>query len=257
MSNARLYTEQEISAILKRSGELQAGKGRQETQGLTFAELEKIADEVGIDRDVLQAAVADLDRGASQNRPGWPGFPVTFSVERVIAGEISEDQWPDAVEAIAGAMGVVGSSGQVGKMLEWTFSGRRVQFHVSITPANGQTKVRIHGTYTRFALALFLPILLFTLSMAFLIPMSAGFTPLASGALSITLGAILFFLLRFGFTSHLKRKSRKADRLIQKLEAIINTPSAATREQPPLTTESEKPPLSTPSSAPAGKRTRT
>ena len=47
MSKKRLYSDKEISAVLKRAAELHGEQGTTDTSGLTLAELEQIAAEVG------------------------------------------------------------------------------------------------------------------------------------------------------------------------------------------------------------------
>ena len=57
----RLFSEKEISRVLKRATELQDVEGPTETTGLSMEELQQIAAEVGIDPRHLAVAVAELE----------------------------------------------------------------------------------------------------------------------------------------------------------------------------------------------------
>jgi hypothetical protein len=147
MSSERLYTEKEISAILQRSGELHAEQGKTETQGLTLRELQQIAAEVGISADAVASAANELEQaGHPKQGASWAGFPTKLEFDRIVQGEISEEMWPEVAAALNDTFGVVGVSGQVGRMMEWTYSDRKTsQLQVSLIPKDGQTKIRIRG----------------------------------------------------------------------------------------------------------------
>ncbi|MEZ4702294.1 MAG: hypothetical protein R2834_18310 [Rhodothermales bacterium] len=223
MSNERLYTEKEISAILKRSGEMHAEKGAAETQGLTLAELQQIAAEVGISADDVASAAAELERsGIETGGFSWPGFPTTLEIERVVQGEITEEEWPEIASAISDAFGVVGSSGQVGRMMEWTYTGRKMsQLQVSLTPRDGQTKIRIRGNYRRRALVALGPLMLGLSLQGAIIAMGSGLTWPAMASVFIAVATTLYFLIRFIFTTFLGRKERAAQKLIRRIEQLV------------------------------------
>ena len=61
MAEERLYTEKEISTILKRSGERQIAQGQKETVGLSLLEIQQIAGEVGLDPAIVASVAAELD----------------------------------------------------------------------------------------------------------------------------------------------------------------------------------------------------
>ena len=64
MSDKRIYTDKEISAVLKRATELQGAQGPAGgTSGLSLDELEQIAAEVGIDPNYVKAAALELEEG--------------------------------------------------------------------------------------------------------------------------------------------------------------------------------------------------
>ncbi|MBX2819688.1 MAG: hypothetical protein KTR29_08400 [Rhodothermaceae bacterium] len=234
MSNNRLYTEKEISTILKRAGERQAEQGQKETQGLSLAEIQQIAGEVGLDPRIVASVAAELETTLGKEKgQSWLGLPVRAETERVLPGAVSVEQWPEVVSAIENAMGVIGASGQVGKMLEWTYTSKLVQYKVSLTPVNGQTKVRVHGNFTRLARAALLPFLLFFTLQGTVIPIGAGLPFWAGGAIGLTLGILVYFLVQFGFTSYIRGKERTFEQMITRLgsKVPLSTVSSAGLEE--------------------------
>ena len=233
MSNNRLYTEKEISTILKRAGERQAEQGEKETQGLSLEEIQQIAGEVGLDPGIVASVAAELETALGKEKgQSWLGLPVRVETERVLPGAVSVDQWPEVVSAIENSMGVIGASGQVGKMLEWTYTSKLVQYKVSLTPVNGQTKVRVFGNFTRLARAALLPFLLFFALQGTVIPISAGLPFWAGGAIGLSLGVLIYLLVNFGFTSYIRGKERTFEQMITRLanKVPLNVTTTANTE---------------------------
>jgi len=230
MSNNRLYTEKEISTILKRAGERQAEQGEKETQGLSLEEIQQIAGEVGLDPGIVASVAAELETSLGKEKgQSWLGLPVRVETERVLPGSVSVDQWPEVVSAIENSMGVIGASGQVGKMLEWTYTSKFVQYKVSLTPVNGQTKVRVFGNFTRLARAMLLPFLLFFTIQGIVIPIGAGLPFWAGGAIGLSLGLLIYLIINFGFTSYIRGKERTFEQMITRLaNKVPLTPTSPT-----------------------------
>jgi hypothetical protein len=223
MTNERLYTDREVSAILKRSGELQADRGEPGTQGLSIEELQQIAREVGIDPDLVTQAAAELEgEGGVRQGRRWVGIPVDLVVERVVRGEIDEVQWPEIAAEIGDTFGLVGSSAQVGTMLQWTHTGRRFsQLQVTLTPRDGQTKIRVHGIYKHRAFATLLPLSLFGLMQGLFIPLSQGLPILAAAGISLSIAIAIYLLVRVGLTTLIGQKERASRKLMDRIERVL------------------------------------
>ena len=219
----RLYGEKDVSRILKRATELQDERGEMEPHGLTLAELQQIAREVGIAPEAVAAAAAEL---REPERRGFHlhGAPTSFSHERVVAGEVSGDGWDAMLDEIRRAYRMVGVSDRTGHSLEWTHSGRYAQAQVTVTARDGRVRFRIAEHYPRQAAIFFGPFMaLFAGLMPALFVASGLPAPLAL-ALGIALFGVVFVLLRFAFAAHVRRKEQQARALMHRLERLAAAP---------------------------------
>ncbi len=223
MPKFRLYSDQEISAILKRAGEMQAVQSPDETHGLSLEELQQIAAEVGLDPKIVAAAAAEMEHSRIvEKASGFLGAPTSMYVERVIPGEIDEALLPEAAAIIGEAFGMVGRSGQVGRSLEWTHSSERSNIQVTVMPHDGQTKVRVIGKFPRIAMAFFLPALIVGGIWSSMIPLSMQLPPAAVFAVA-SIGLMIGYVLsRFGFSSYVRKKERAAEKLMRELDDMID-----------------------------------
>lgn len=221
MSKSRLYSDQEISAILKRAGEMQATQSPEESHGLSLDELQQIAKEVGLDPAIVAAAAAELEHtGIESKASGILGAPTSMYIERVIPGEIDDGLMPEVAAKIGEAFGIVGRSGQVGRSLEWTHGSERMHMQVTVMPQNGQTKVRVIGKYPKVALGIFAPLMIMGAMWSWVIPLGMG----APGAVVVAAGLIGFMICymasRFAFSRFVRKKERSAEKLMRELEAM-------------------------------------
>ena len=139
---------------------------------------------------------------------------------------------------IGRAFGLVGTSAQVGQTLEWTHARRSVQLQVTVTPGKGQTKIRVHGNFTRLATVAFLPFTILSLFYGVMFS-AAGGLPIAA-IMGIGLGAMMlvYMLIRFGYSAYFSKKERSAKALLQGLEKMIA--AEGTAASVPLKTPSQR-----------------
>ena len=236
MSKNRLYSDQEVSEILKRAGEMQATQSPAETHGLSLSELQQIAAEVGLDPKIIAAAAAEMEHsGIVENASGFLGAATSLYVERVIPGEIDQALMPEVAAKIGEAFGMVGRSGQVGNALEWTHSSERSNLQVTVMPHNGQTKVRVIGKFPRIALAFFLPALIVGGVWTSMIPLAMELPAAAVLAIASVGLMVGYFLARFGFSAYVRKKERAAEKLMRELDDMIdeaNVPVNASVHEP-------------------------
>ena len=231
MPNKRLYSDKEISAVLKRAAELQRGRGSAGTSGLSLAELEQIAAEVGIDPDFVKTAAMELEEGRTEDTFHLWGGPTSVELERIVEGEVSEARWEEIVAEIRRIYEVAGETGQVGRTLEWIHrhqTGERA--HVTLTPMGQQTRIRIFYRMTDWAVALHVPLLSVIITPIILQFIFLNLGPVLETGVAIFIVMAAFMLARLAFGAIARRQERKARKLLARLEDLIAEPEVALAE---------------------------
>lgn len=140
----RRYNEKELAAILRAAGEAQAkdAGSSSEADGLTLAEIAKLAAEVGIDPTYIDRAAQDLRDSPKSQFHKW-GAPSRQVIERTIDGTFDDVHWEEAVAEMRLAFMSAGQTSVVGTSREWVGGTEFRSAHVSATPKNGKTRIRI------------------------------------------------------------------------------------------------------------------
>ena len=225
MSKSRLYTEKEISTILKRAGERQSENGSKETQGLSLEEIQQIAGEVGIDPSIVASVAAELDFVDDKKGLSWTGLDAKIEVERVLPGEVTEEDWGDIIQAIESELDVVGASGQIGRTMEWTYTSRFVQHRISFNPGDGQTRVRMYGNYSKLSNVWAFPLTIFLFMQGFAWSLGAGLPLWGSGGIGLVIGLMAYTLIRFVFSEYIQKKERAFHKVLGRVERMLPEPS--------------------------------
>ncbi len=221
MPRKRLYTEREISAILKRATELQRTRGADEAPGLSLEELQQVAEDVGIDRDLVRRAALDMEEGKTIKADLLLGGPVEVDREWLVDGAMSDDKWEDALGEIRRAFTAEGETRIEGRTRDWIHRdqmGGRV--HVSLSPADDQTRVRISYGMKEW---LWLYVVFLSMSIG---GVAVQASLLHLGALAETgisvLVIIAFYLVGWlSFRSFSRRQDRKVQRLMARLDNLL------------------------------------
>jgi hypothetical protein len=129
---------------LRKAFELQEGEPGVDTRhGLSLEEIQAVAAEVGLDPAVVERAASLLPRTTTSRLARVFGGPSTYQLEYSAAGEISRDEFGKIVDAIRRAAGHQGQVNEVLGSLEWNTVGEVSQIHVTVSPRDGQTAVRV------------------------------------------------------------------------------------------------------------------
>lgn len=213
MPNERVFSEQEVSDILRRAVELtEQGPDREYVPGVTEAELSRIAEEVGVSADALRRAI--LEAGDRTGKRGL--FHLTEEFERVVEGELDPSQFDVLAEGIK-PLGNAGQPAiaQVGRKLvmsAWTGVG---QAKIDVTSRNGRTSLKVKSNALFQGLMTLHPTFIASLiTVASMSERGMGLFGMAIGAGLMTLG--------FGsFTWLTKLGHRKAEKLADDLRERI------------------------------------
>ncbi len=154
----RVYTEQEIAALIERTAELQAEQERRggKRSGLTLPELQAVAAEAGLDPSLLRQAAAEMDEPRSL-LPGRTSKSAThIFTERWVAGPFNPDAWEDIVAelrhqfdtSLAGMMGMPqygeGTVEQIGRSMSWKHTSMSgIETRVLVRPRGDKVHVRL------------------------------------------------------------------------------------------------------------------
>lgn len=147
----RRYDEDEVARILELATEtrsaapVRADPGR----GMTLAELQEIAEEVGISGDLVARAAARLDAGAPAGRGGPLGVPVRVWRTVELPRPLTDSEWERLVVRLRRVFGARGSVESVGSLREW----RNGNLVVSVEPSESGQRLSLHtrkGNVTPF-----------------------------------------------------------------------------------------------------------
>ncbi len=213
MPQEPMFSEQEASKIIQRAVELSEQQGAgQYTPGITRAELEKIAAEVGVSVDVLDRAIRDTIKHQPTKNSSW----FSEEYERVVEGELDPSQYDIVIEGLK-PLSNAGQphAAQVGRTLSlstWTGVG---QAKIDLTSRNGRTKVKVKSN------AIFQGLM--TLHPAFITALiatgSLGEKGMAVLGVSIGAVAMAIGVGLFGFLT--KKGHRKAEQLADQMRDRI------------------------------------
>lgn len=143
VSKPRVFSEQEVTQILRRAVELsEEGSASAYTPGVTREELERIAREVGVSTEALRRAIDEAAQRPSVRGP----LHLTEEFERVVSGELDPSQFDLVIEGIK-PLSNSGqpSASQIGRTLTmsaWTGTG---QAKVEVTSRGGRTRLKVRS----------------------------------------------------------------------------------------------------------------
>ncbi len=237
----RRYDERELTEILRTASELQASdpEAPGEGAGLTLPEIQRIANEVGIDPAHVAVAASRVGIEVEQARRFRTGGAAKRMVrERVVGGLMDESAWEDVVAELRSAFQTTGATSAVGASREWAGGSDMAAIHVSATPRNGQTRIRIAFNQTDGIVVAWLlaGVATFLSALALGIWLGSGGRNTASFALlwiAVVIGII------FGTTNRIlaawhARNSKAVDKTLERIEAVV---SGRGRPQPETVSE--------------------
>jgi len=154
------FKDHQAREIVARAADLEATTPT-ETGNLSLGGIQQLAAEVGIPPQHVAQAAREIGRPAPrQLQSNWfLGSPNRIVVERIVDGEVEEQEYPTIVDEVRMTVGNVGQSSTLGRSLSWRTvgSGGQVVRGVSlgVTPANGRTRIRLEESLTQIAGGLF------------------------------------------------------------------------------------------------------
>jgi len=141
----RRYSDQEFARIMEASAGTQpvpALRALQPRTGLTLAEMQAIAAEVGIRPEVVARVTRALPVRVESEAARLFGGPATFQMEFALDGEADEAALGRVLDAVRRATAQQGEASLATTRLEWSSSAQK-ELAVNVTAAEGRTRVMI------------------------------------------------------------------------------------------------------------------
>lgn len=140
----RRFSDSEFALILRRAFELDERRaGADPGEGLTLQEIQAVAAEMGLDPASVDRAAASLPAAGEGKLARLLGGPSLYQMEYTATGEISRDGLSRVVDAIRRVTNHQGKVTEVLGSLEWQTVAETTQIHVTVSPREGQTAVRV------------------------------------------------------------------------------------------------------------------
>lgn len=157
-----LYSEKQAGAILRRAVERSAAAGTEGSSGISLAEMERIAAELGIDPQHVRAAAADVSGRSTTGTPG------VIDLEQIVPAELSEEAWDSILAELRRIFGDAGTTSAVGRARDWDLRQDHTNVHASLVSRNGSTKVHLMENHSTAASIAWVLWTIFSLLGAFL-----------------------------------------------------------------------------------------
>lgn len=240
MDSSTRFDDDQIRRILTRAAERQEqadralpaaedGSRAGDHPGLTLAELQSVAQEVGIAPAHVQAAARDLKLrpAPSPERYRLIGIPTHTTDHRVVPGHPGDREWEAIVEALREEFRVPGTTSSFGDIREWwsssvsTAGGIRLRLEpgddgsaITLRRSNlnlSQTTTALSWTFGGLAA--------FT---ALMIAINGGGSAAIAGPMVFgTLGAIVFGIGRFISRWSVRKDRSRFRRLMDRIDLIM------------------------------------
>lgn len=145
MGRSKIYSRKEISRILSRASEIQSSQNESATssEGLTKEELQHVADEVGISKEILQEALLTYDIHTEKESFNWLNPNSSLQQTSMLPGNINEEKWEEIIQEIRRVTGGIGKTSKIGNSLEWEQRRKDIGYtHISLSPVQENTKLQ-------------------------------------------------------------------------------------------------------------------
>jgi hypothetical protein len=223
-----LYSEKQAGAILRRAVERSAAAGAEGSSGISLAEMERIAAEIGIEPQHVRAAVADVSRRSTTGTPG------VIDLEQIVPAELSEEAWDSILAELRRVFGTAGTASAAGRAREWDIPN----VHASLVSRNGTTRVHLmenHSAEVTLAWVMWMFVSLFVAFLAVVIGAKKGGVDqaLINALITSAVSAAGFVGIRVSTRNWQHRQQERMERLLQRVTGLIGYHKPAVAELVP------------------------
>ncbi len=221
----RRYDERDVAGILREAAENQASQMEPGHfgSGMTLAEIQRVANELGIDSNQVLSAVARRESLVEQEVGRFWGATPRIIRTRTSDSELDDSAWEEVVAELRATVGGPGTIGKVGSSNEWTGGNGYIAAHFSAKPQDGTTRFRI--TFDQTAMCVYWLvtfILTFISSIVGGALMSKfGVTPLANWGIILAFVALACFATNRAVARWQGRNIDLANSLLKRAEELV------------------------------------
>lgn len=257
MDEKRIFSEKEAADLIVQAAKLQeaSSDSGKYVAGVTWEELKRMADDVGVDpsflRQAMSAASGSIEKNGTKRGRYFLGMPLSEEFEMVVDAEIAPENFdviagefynPGYGGGTAGAGGASWGPSVVGRMIKGQFYEGLLLGTMEVSSRHGRTRIKAVTSNAIATMAIYFPIML----MWFLIAMGVGlkgnganFIPMMAsfGVGAVGLWAVLGGVLKNAMKRIPGRLERIADAI--RSEAELNRESLAA-SSPGSTVETEE-----------------
>jgi len=214
------FTHQEAEEILKRAGDHESARIEGD---VSLSELLRTAEEVGLSRESVLAALPCAQPAVEEGKAGLFGGPLSRSAYLVVDGALTEAKWQQILQELRRGTGDAGESRQDGEGWQWkaTFGGIQTMV-VTVRPTE-EGKTRIDVSSSLNGLAAIVHVIGFggILMTGPLVAALAPLTPLQTGMAWLAGGAGLFWAARSALNSLSERDGERTIKLLHNAASIL------------------------------------
>jgi len=227
MTTERRFTDDEVAEILDRATETNAPGGTTPAigSGLTLSELHDIGDEVGIPKDVITRAAANLDRAGPVVAPDRRFLGTRIGVGRTVYLDrpLSDSEWNRLVVDLRETFDARGNVREEGAFRQWTNSN----LQALVEPTESGERVRLKTVKASGRIRLAVGATLFgagsILSTLSVLGAGVGNVRSASMVAMLIGGAAIYLGARFTLPTWARTRERQMEDVIERLEATVGS----------------------------------
>ncbi len=230
MPRDRVYTDDEIRALLRRATEIGGPSGNADEPGLSLREIEQVARESGIDPEAVRRAAKELaledQRSTQDKRYPFLGASPVIDRERIVPGNMAHVDWDEAVGICRRAFGGDGKSLYAGNTREWVLNELGSErARVVISPRDDGTSIRVIRDIADLAWASHGGIAGGMIGVSVILVFAVGLSlPVSLAASAVSIG-VLYMIARSLFRYLAWRQDEHAKDLLDELESLIPVPN--------------------------------
>ena len=140
--SGRQFTEKEVAQILRHAAEMQGDSGRIPEDGVSLEELQRIGSEVGLGKEHIEAALAQLDE-QEDGQTRWLGAPPSYEFERIVEGNLTDEAWQTVVAELNATFHQNLRGKKTGPVRSWFWKHDLGTINFTVTQSENSVRLKV------------------------------------------------------------------------------------------------------------------